>query len=130
MQNKAIKITLGVIAGVLSLSTTAFAGFKVMKSNEGKVLSATSSPTATPEIIEEIEEIEEVTVINTNTAIPTTSATSLPTVFGTSASSPRSSSSSSAKPFKFDDDDDDEVEFEDEDSEDDEKDDHESEDNN
>lgn len=119
MQNKAIKITVGVIAGILSLSTTAFAGFKVMKNNDDKILSASASPTATPEIIEEIEEVEEVVVVNTNKSLPTT--------FGTPTSSPKASTSSSSKPSRFDDDDDDEVEFEDEDVDVDEKDDQESE---
>ncbi len=120
MQNKAIKITAGVVVGLLSLSTTAFAGYKVIQNKEVRVLGITASPvsTATPEVIEQIEVIEEVTVINTNKATQTSIPTTIPQVQGmnnqqTTTGIPKSTSLST--PFGFDDDEDDEVEFEDND---------------
>ncbi len=106
MQRNIIRISIGVIIALLSLSTTAYAGYKTFKKNDAKVLGVTSVqiPTATPQIIEQIEEVVEIEdseTLATNTPQPTFKSVSTQSPIVTN------------KPFFDDDDDDDEVEFED-----------------
>lgn len=108
MKNKAAKITVAVVAGLLSLSTTAFAGYKALNRESRPTPSARAS--MVPEIIEKIEEIEQVELSNdeakvNSATVPT--ATNKPTNFSKSTPSAR-----------FADDSDDDVEFENEDKED------------
>lgn len=111
MQNKAIKITVGVLVSLLSLSTTAYAGYKAINKNEAKVLGITStpSPTATPEIIEQIEEVIEFDETKPSPTSTIVSTTAKPEV----TLSGQVSVSATIKSFFRKDDDDDEVEFED-----------------
>ncbi len=106
MQRNIIRISIGVIIALLSLSTTAYAGYKTFKKNDAKVLGVTSVqiPTATPQIIEQIEEVVEIEdseTLATNTPQPIFKSVSTQSPFVT------------IRPFFDDDDDDDEVEFDD-----------------
>ena len=60
MKHKAVKIFVGVLVSLLSLSTSAFAGYKAIQNKVEK----SPTPSATPEVIERIEEIEEVVIEN------------------------------------------------------------------
>lgn len=116
MTSKFIKIIGGSLIGLLSLTTTVTAGYKVYKNNSevkaNKVMGATDSilPEATPETIEKIENIQEVVTLSRSPS-PTNFASSVPQK--TNFTNPTNKPNSIASPrTKFDDNEDDEVEFE------------------
>lgn len=116
MTSKFIKIIGGSLIGLLSLTTTVTAGYKVYKNNTevkaNKVMGVSDSvlPEATPETVEKIENIQEVVTI-TSSPHPTNFTTNVPQK--TNFTNPTNKPNSIASPrTKFDDDEDDEVEFE------------------
>lgn len=115
MKNKGIKITVGVILGLLSLSTTAFAGYKVMN-REPKKTEVLSESTMVPETIEKIETINQIEIIKPKVTTTIVTANSNRVVTTNSVLTPKASSTSN--PARFTDDEDDDVEFEDNEDED------------
>lgn len=114
------KTILTLVVGVLSLSTTAFAGFKAynktVSAKEDKV-----SPTVTPETVELIQRVDQVEIIpNTSQATnpPSQLSISSKSTLSTNITDNQSVNMQSPKPKRFEDDDDDLVEFEENDHED------------
>ena len=116
MTSKIVKILGGSVIGLLSLTTTITAGYKVyknnteVKANKVKGISESVLPEATPETIEKIENEQEVVILPTKP-----SPTNLPSIVPQklTITNPTIKPNSTIIPtYGFKDDEDDEVEFE------------------
>lgn len=101
MTSKIVKVIGGAVVGLLTLTTTVTAGYKVYKNNTVKA----ELPDPTPEVIEQIKNVQEVVTLPSATNSPTTNSP-------LSSQAPSPTFKPTQRSTRFNDDDDDEVEFE------------------
>lgn len=127
MTSKVFKVTAAVVVGILSLSSTVAAGYKVYKNNPVKanILGINTQAIPTPEIKEVVENSTEVinitsepttipngTIIPVSSPLPTPIVTGKPTLRFSGTINPTLTPSGSLRGTKFEDSDDDDVKFE------------------
>lgn len=117
MKSNVLKISMAVVFGLLTLTSTAVASYKVINQSKQKI-NSNVIPSIEPEVIEQTEIIDEIEIVaNSN---DTNSATTLPNFQPISQNSNQNKPNPSPIPSskgKFVDDEDDEVEFEDDEDE-------------